>query len=116
MIEFRQKDFSKFTEALKKAGEDPIKTGLAASGTVLGVANLSLNMSRKKKDTELRKEQMQAMGELTNALRESTDARIKESAKKTKASFRKKHPEDLDECDVIILPNPISSIKKKIRK
>lgn len=116
MIEFRQKDFSKLRTALKKAGEDPVKTGLAASGTILGVANLSLNMSRKKKDTELRKEQMKAMGDLTNALRESTDARVRESAKKTKVSFRKKHPEDLEDYDVIVLPNPISSIKKKIKK
>jgi len=116
MIEFRQKDFSKLRTALKKAAEDPIKLGLAAAGPAIGLANLSLNMSRKKKDTELRKDQMRAMENLTNALKESTDAKIKEAASKTKVSFRKKHPEDISRDDVITLPNPISSFKKKRKK
>mgnify|MGYP007133746945 CR=1 FL=1 len=117
MIQFKQKDFSKAKEALKKAKDSPVtKTALAAVPTVLGVANLSLNLSRKKKDTELRKEQIRSMDDLSKALRESTDTNIKLAARNTKTTLRKKHVEDINDDDVIILPNPVSSIKKAIKK
>ena len=116
MIEFRQKDFSKLGKASKELMESPVtKTALVVSGPALGVANLSLNMSRKKKDTELRKEQLEAMEDLTRALRDSNNMRVKEAAKQMKRSFRKKHPEDVQDADVIIIPNPISSFKRKIK-
>jgi len=114
MIEFRQKDFGKVRDAFKKAGEDPIKTALGATGTVLGVANLSLNLSRRKKDTELRQEQIKAIDNLTKALEETKSSEVKKSSKKLRTSFRKKHPEDINEDHYIILPNPVSIIKDKI--
>lgn len=117
MIEFRQKTFGRFRAALKKAGEDPVKTGLAASGTILGVANLSLNMSRKKKDTELREEQRDAMNNLADALIiSSNNPKVVKKAKRMKASFRKKHPETIEEEDLLVLPNPVSMVKKKSKK
>jgi len=117
MIEFRQKDFNKLGDAAKKVAESPITRGaVVASGPILGVANLSLNMSRKKKDTELRKDQLKAMEDLTKALKESNDLEIREAAKHAKTSFRRKHPEDIKDDDVIIIPNPVSSIKKRFKK
>lgn len=104
-------------EAAKKVAESPITKGaIVASGPILGVANLSLNMSRKKKDTELRKDQLKAMEDLTKALKESNDLEIREAARNARTSFRRKHPEDIKDGDVIIIPNPVSSIKKKFKK
>lgn len=128
MIEFRQKDFGKlgrFTkkvwtdskEKVNKVMESPgVKTGLAASGTVLGVANLSLNLSRKKEDTRLREEQLKAMEDLTKALKEAKDENVRQAAERMRPKFRVKHPEDIHDEDVIVLPNPVSSIKKTIKR
>ncbi len=128
MIEFRQKDFGKLGEFAKriwtsgkekvdKVVESPgVKTGLAASGTVLGVANLSLNLSRKKEDTRLREEQLKAMEDLTKALKEAKDENVRQAAERMRPKFRVKHPEDIHDEDVIVLPNPVSSIKKTIKK
>ena len=117
MIEFRRKDFSKVGKTARKIADSPITKGaIVASGPILGVANLSLNISRKKKDTELRRDQLRAMEELTRALKESNDLEIREAAKRTKKSFRKKHPEDIKDDDVIMIPNPVSSLKKKFKK
>ena len=117
MIKFRQKEFNRVSDAAKKVAESPITRGaVVASGPILGVANLSLNVSRKKKDTELREDQLRAMEELRKALKESNDLEIREAARHAKTSFRRKHPEDIKDDDVIIIPNPVSSIKKKFRK
>ena len=128
MIEFRQKDFGKLGEFAKrvwadgkkkvdKVVESPgVKTGLAASGTVLGVTNLSLNLSRKKEDTRLREEQLKAMEDLTKALKEAKDENVRQAAERMRPKFRVKHPEDIHDEDVIVLPNPVSSIKKTIKK
>ena len=128
MIEFRQKDFGKlgkftkkvWTDSKEKANkvlENPrVKTGLTASGTVLGVANLSLNLSRKKEDTRLREEQLKAMEDLTKALKEAKDENVRQAAERMRPKFRVKHPEDIHDEDVIVLPNPVSSIKKTIKK
>lgn len=128
MIEFRQKDFGKLGEFAKrlwtsgkekvdKVMENPgVKTGLTASGTVLGVANLNLNLSRKKEDTRLREEQLKAMEDLTRALKEAKDENVRQAAERMRPKFRVKHPEDIHDEDVIVLPNPVSSIKKTIKK
>lgn len=128
MIEFRQKDFGKLGRFTKKVWTDSkekvnkvmessgVKTGLAASGTVLGVANLSLNLSRKKEDTRLREEQLKAMEDLTKALKEAKDENVRQAAERMRPKFRVKHPEDIHDEDVIVLPNPVSSIKKTIKR
>lgn len=119
MIKFRQKDFSGAGKELyKKVKENPgTKAIIVATPTALGVANLSLNMSRKKKDTELREEQTEAMQLLAESIRKSSkDKNIKKEAKNVEVSFRKKHPESVKEDDVIVLPNPVSILKKKSKK
>ena len=126
MIEFRQKSFGK----ILKAAEDKIKpiieavknnkavaTTAAVAPTAIGLANLELNVHRKREDTKLRKEQIVAMDNLTKAIQESSDDnRVKRAAKSTHVSFRKKHPEDLNDEDLIILPNPVSKITKFKKK
>ena len=116
MIKFRQKEFNRTAKKIKKAAENPVKSVLLVSSPVFGAANLSLNVSKKKKDTELREEQLRAMEDLTKALKESNDLEIREAARHAKTSFRRKHPEDIKDDDVIIIPNPVSSIKKKFKK
>jgi hypothetical protein len=128
MIEFRQKDFGKLGDLAKRLWADgkekvdkvmkspEVKTGLTASGTVLGVANLNLNLSRKKEDTRLREEQLKAMEDLTRALKEAKDENVRQAAERMRPKFRVKHPEDIHDEDVIVLPNPVSSIKKTIKK
>ena len=126
MIEFRQKSFGKI---FKAAGEkikpivDTIKNNkavaatTAAAPTAIGLANLELNVHRKREDTRLRKEQIESMDNLTRAIQESNrDSKVKKAAKSTRASFRKKHPEDLNDEDLIILPNPVSKITKFKKK
>jgi hypothetical protein len=126
MIEFRQKSFGNI---FKAAGEkmkpivDNIKNNkavaatAAAAPTAIGLANLELNVHRKREDTKLRKEQIEAMDNLTRAIQESDrDSRVKKAAKSTRVSFRKKHPEDLNDEDLIILPNPVSKITKFKKK
>ena len=113
MIEFRK--------AIKKGyGEvksNPVtKAAVVITPTALGVANLSLNLSRKKKDTELRKEQTEALNDLTRALRESEDKKVRAQARKTNVVFKKKHIEDIEDGDIIILPNPISKAKQVFTK
>jgi len=126
MIEFRQKNFGNI---FKAAGEkmkpivDNIKNNKAVAATAavtptaIGLANLELNVHRKREDTKLRKEQIEAMDNLTRAIQESNkDSRVKKAAKSTRVSFRKKHPEDLNDEDLIILPNPVSKITKFKKK
>lgn len=126
MIEFRQKNFGKI---FKAAGEkikpvvETIKnnkvvaTTAAVAPTAIGLANLELNVHRKREDTKLRKEQIVAMDNLTKAIQESSDdKKVKKAAKSTRVSFRKKHPEDLQDEDLIILPNPVSKITKFRKK
>lgn len=126
MIEFRQKSFGKI---FKAAGEkikpivDTIKNNKAVAAvsavapTAIGVANLELSVHRQRKDTKLRKEQVEAMDNLTKAIQESSDSdKIRKAARSTRISFRKKHPEDLNDEDLIILPNPVSKITKFKKK
>ena len=116
MIKFRQKDFSgSGKELYKRVKESPgTKAIIVATPTAIGVANLSLNMSRKKKDTELREEQVEAMRLLAESIRESSNNKeIKKGARKIETSFRKKHPESIEDEDIIVLPNPVSMLKKK---
>ena len=117
MIRFRQKDFSKLKEAFENLKKTKfakiVKKGATPTAVGLGVANLSLNLSRKKKDTELREEQIEAMNNLAKALNKySKSQEVRDSSKKVATSFRKKHPESISEEDVIILPNPVSYLKK----
>lgn len=115
MIEFRQKIFGKnIKEVTRKVVDSPAaKAVLVASGPAIGLANLSLNMSRKKQDTDLRKEQTEAIQNLADALKDSKSDKTKKSSKKVSVAFKKKHPEDIQEDEYIILPNPVSKIKKK---
>lgn len=126
MIEFRQKSFGKI---FKAAGEkikpivDTIKNNKAVAAvsavapTAIGVANLELSVHRQREDTKLRKEQVEAMDNLTKAIQESSDSdKIRKAARSTRISFRKKHPEDLNDEDLIILPNPVSKITKFKKK
>lgn len=117
MIQFRQKDFSKLKEVFEKIKDTKlariIKKGGTPTAVGLGVANLSLNLSRKKKDTELREEQTEAMNNLAKALNKySKNQEVKDGSKRVATAFRKKHPESISEEDVIILPNPVSYLKK----
>ena len=76
-----------------------------------------LNVHRKREDTRLRREQIEAMDNLTKAIQESSNSdRVRKAAKSTRVSFRKKHPEDLNDEDLIILPNPVSKITKFKKK
>ena len=94
MIEFRQKEFGKFKAALKKAFDDPVKTALGITSTGLAAANLSLNISKKKKDAELNKKQTQAMEDLTRAIKESTEVTKSKSGsvepKRSKSFFKRR--------------------------
>ncbi len=113
MIKFRKKTGKEVYEDIKGAS----KVILPVSATAFGAANLSLNMSRKKQDTELRREQTKALEDLTKALKEQNESKeIKRSASKTRAAFKKKHIEDLDEDDIIVLPNPVSKLKKLTKR
>ena len=115
MIEFRQKIFGgKARKVTKRVIDSPAaKALLVASGPAVGLANLSLNMSRKKQDTELRKEQTEAIQNLADALKESNNRKAKNTSKKAAVVFKKKHPEDINEEDCIVIPNPVSKIVKK---
>ena len=118
MIKFRQKDFSgpgKIKKVAQVSENPAIKTAILLSGPALGIANLSLNTSRKKKDTELRKEQTQAIEDLAEAIASSskTTSQLKKSSRKAEVAFRKKHPEDINTEDCIIIPNPVSKLAKK---
>lgn len=113
MIKFRQKVFGKSQKLIEAARENPIlTTATAITPTAVGLANLELSLSRRKKDSELREEQTRAMEELTKAIEKSSDKEIKKKAAEVRAAFRKKSPDHLENSDVIVLPNPVSKVTK----
>ena len=117
MITFSEKKFGKLGKAAKKGIEsiqnDPAKLIIPAltstPGIALGLANLTVNKDRRKRDRELRQAQVDATNKLVEALENEDRAGIKRRAIKLRKAYKKPIADDQ-------VPAALDQVKNKVLK